>query len=358
MLRGVVKNITEYGAFVDLGGIDGLLHITDMSWGRISHPNEVLKVGDEIEVAVLKYDQATAKVALGMKQLQPDPWLEVSQKYTPGDRVQGKVVNITDYGVFVELGNGIEGLVHVSELTWSKKAKHPSKVVKLGTLIDAVVLDVDANNHRISLGMKQLEPNPWDNLIVKYPPGTKVHGVVRNITDFGIFVGMEGEEIDGLIHVSDLSWNKDSKHPSELFQKGQEVDAVVLTVDKANERFALGLKQLSDDPWSVLLQKHPVGSVATGVVTQIDPKGLLLNLGDGVVGFIANADLSARGKIVAKDNFKEGDEVTAQVKKHDDRDRRVILSIKNHQKNLEKEDMKEFLAKQGDATVRLEDIMK
>ncbi len=358
VLKGCVKNITEYGAFVDLGGIDGLLHITDMSWGRISHPSEVIKVGDEIDVAVLKYDAANAKVALGLKQLQPDPWQDVPEKFKVGDRLNGKVVNVTDYGVFIEVAEGIEGLVHISELTWSKKVKHPSKIVKVGTVIEAVVLDVDSTNHRISLGMKQLEPNPWDNLVVKYPAGTKVHGVVRNITDFGIFVGIEGEEIDGLVHISDISWEKSGTHPSETFQKGQEVDAIVLSVDKSNERFALGIKQVNDDPWNVILRKYPLGAVAKGVVSLIDTKGVVLNIEEGVTGFISNTDLSARGKVVAKDTFKEGDEISAQVKKHDDHERRLILSVKAYQKIMEKEDMKDFLSKQGDATVRLQDIMK
>lgn len=358
ILKGTVKNITEYGAFVDLGGIDGLLHITDMSWGRINHPSEVIKVGDEIDVAVLKYDAPNAKVALGLKQLQADPWQQVSDKFKVADHIKGKVVNVTDYGVFVELADGIEGLVHISELTWSKKIKHPSKIVKGGSVIEAVVLDVDPSNHRISLGMKQLEANPWDNLVVKYPPGTKIHGTVRNITDFGIFVGIEGEEIDGLVHVSDLSWEKSGKHPSEIFQKGQEVSALVLTVDKINERFALGIKQINDDPWNVILRKYPIGSVAKGVVSQIDTKGILLNIEEGLTGFVSNTDLSARGKIVAKDSFKEGDEVSAQVKKHDEHERRLVLSIKAYQKIMEKEDMNDFLSKQGDATVRLQDIMK
>lgn len=358
ILKGTVKNITEYGAFVDLGGIDGLLHITDISWGRINHPSEVLKVGEEVDVIVMKYDVDNSKVALGMKQLKVDPWKEKAHQFHSGDKVQGKIVNVTDYGVFVELSDGIEGLVHVSELSWSKKQKHPSKMVKVGDAIDAVVLDVDIGNHRISLGIKQLEPNPWDNLIMKYPVGTKVKGVIRNITDFGLFVGLDGEEIDGLVHISDISWEKDGKHPSEAYQKGQEIETTVLQVDKENERFSLGIKQLIEDPWSKLAQKYHVGAIVTGVVTQIDPKGLILNLPDNVPGFIANVDLSARGKIVAKDTFKEGDEITAQVKKLEEREHRVVLSVKNYQKVMEKQDMKEFMSRQGDAKVQLGDIMK
>lgn len=358
VLKGTVKNITEYGAFVDLGGIDGLLHITDMSWGRIGHPNEVMKVAEEIDVVVLKYDHDNAKVALGYKQLLPDPWQEVNTKFTPGERVKGKVVNVADYGVFVEIESGIEGLVHVSDLTWSKKNKHPSKIVKPGDVVEAVILDIDVTNRRMALGLKQLESNPWDHLVDKYPSGTKVKGVIRNITDFGLFVGIEGEDIDGLVHISDMSWDKNVKHPSEIFQKGQEVEAVVLNVDKGAERFALGLKQLASNPWADALRKYSLGAVAKGTVAQIQPKGVLVNLEDGVQGFIANSELSASGKVVAKDVFKEGDEINAQVKKHDEGERQIILSIKSYQKGMEKENMKDFLNKQGDSSVRLQDVMK
>jgi len=358
ILKGTVKNITEYGAFVDLGGIDGLLHITDISWGRINHPSEVLKVGEEVDVIVMKYDVENGKVALGMKQLKADPWKEKAHNFHAGEKVQGKIVNVTDYGVFVELSDGIEGLVHVSELSWSKKQKHPSKIVKVGDNIEAVVLDVDISNHRISLGIKQLEPNPWDNLIMKYPSGTKIKGVIRNITDFGLFIGIEGEDIDGLVHISDISWDKTEKHLSEMYQKGQELEATVLQVDKENERFSLGIKQLMDDPWGQIAKKYHVGAIATGTVTQVDAKGVMITLPDNISGFIANADLSARGKIVAKDTFKEGDEITAQVKKLEERDHRVILSVKNYQKAMEKQDMKDFMARQGDSKVQLGDIMK
>lgn len=358
VLKGTVKNITEYGAFVDLGGIDGLLHITDMSWGRIGHPNEVMKVAEEIDVVVLKYDHDNAKVALGYKQLLPDPWQEVNTKFTPGERVKGKVVNVADYGVFVEIESGVEGLVHVSDLTWSKKNKHPSKIVKPGDVVEAVILDIDVANRRMALGLKQLESNPWDHLVDKYPSGTKVKGVIRNITDFGLFVGIEGEDIDGLVHISDMSWDKNVKHPSELFQKGQEVEAVVINVDKGAERFALGLKQLASNPWADALRKYSLGSVAKGTVAQIQPKGVLVNLDDGIQGFIANSELSASGKVVAKDVFKEGDEINAQVKKHDEGERQIILSIKSYQKGMEKENMKDFLNKQGDSSVRLQDVMK
>ncbi|MBI4411298.1 MAG: 30S ribosomal protein S1 [Deltaproteobacteria bacterium] len=358
VVKGVVKNLTEYGAFVDLGGIDGLLHITDMSWGRAGHPNEIFSVGDEIDVVVLKYDPKTEKVSLGYKQLKPDPWKEVREKYIPGEKLQGKVVNITDYGIFVELAEGIEGLVHISELSWSKKMKHPSKMVKQGDIIEAVVLDVDPDNRRISLGTKQLEPNPWDGLVGKYPAGTVVQGTVRNITDFGVFVGIEGEEIDGLVHVSDLTWEKNGKHPSELFKKGDTVSAIVLTVDKANERFALGIKQLSDDPRANIARKYKTGAVISGVVGQVTDRGIFVTLEDDIPGFIANSELSLHGKDTGAERPKEGDPVTAVVKKLDSKDNRVLLSVKAHEKALEKEHMKEFLSQQGDSSVKLQDIAK
>jgi len=358
IVNGIVKNITEYGAFVDLGGIDGLLHITDMSWSRAGHPSEFFKVGDEIEVVILKYDPKNEKVSLGYKQLKPDPWKELSDSFKAGERVKGKVVNITDFGVFIELAEGIEGLVHVSELSWSKKLKHPSKIVNQGDTIEAVVLDVDAENRRISLGMKQLEPNPWNALVEKYPPGTKLHGTVRNVTDFGVFVGIEGEDIDGLVHISDLSWDKNVGHPSELYKKGDEVDVVVVTIDKESERFSLGIKQLADDPWAKIANKYKVGSQAKGVISEVSDKGLTLKLEDDVPAFIAKGDLSSQGKVVPKDKFKEGEEITAQVKKLDSKEKRVLLSIKGFEKFQEKEHMKEFMDKQGEPTVKLQDIAK
>lgn len=358
VVKGIVKNITEYGAFVDLGGIDGLLHITDLSWGRVGHPSEILNVGDEIEVVVLKYDSGSEKVSLGYKQLKNDPWKEASGKFNLGDRLKGKVVNVTDYGVFVELAEGIEGLVHVSELTWNKKLRHPSKIVKQGDMIEAVVLDLDLANRRISLGVKQLEPSPWIGLKERFPVGTKVKGVIRNITDFGIFVGMEGEEIDGLVHVSDISWDKNIKHPSELYQKGQELEVVVLSVDKDNERFALGIKQLNDDPWGAARKKFPEGSSATGTIAEIQAKGVVINLEGGVPAYLANTDFSPQSPKEPIEAYKVGDEVTAQVKKIDDRGHRMVLSVKAYEKVQEKQAVSEFHAQQGDARVKLKDAMK
>ncbi|MBX7149959.1 30S ribosomal protein S1 [bacterium] len=358
IVKGIVKNITDYGAFIDLGGIDGLLHITDISWGRVNHPSEVLKMGDEIEVAILKYDSDNEKVSLGLKQLQPDPWKDVDKQFTPGERVNGKIVNVTDYGVFVELAAGIEGLVHVSELTWSKKVKHPSKLVKVGDTVEAVILDVDGGNRRISLGVKQLEANPWNGLAERYTPGTKVKGTIRNITDFGVFLGIEGEDIDGLIHISDLTWDRDLKHPSDKFQKGQELEAIVLSVDKDNERFALGLKQLSDDPREATTRKFGVGRDVTGKVTDVDAKGVTVELEDGMQGHIGLSDLSAHERVDPKDKFKVGDTISAKVKKFDDRNNKVLLSVKAYEKDQEKANMRDFHAQQGDATVKLFDTLK
>lgn len=358
VVKGFVKNITDYGAFVDLGGIDGLLHITDLSWGRVSHPSEVIKMGDEIEVVVLKYDKEQGKVSLGYKQLQSDPWEDVEQKFTVGQNVSGKVVNIADYGVFIELTDGIEGLVHISELTWNKKIKHPSKIVKEGDEVEAVILDLDPKNRRISLGVKQLEPNPWNGLIERFPIDTRVKGVVRNITDFGVFVGIEGEEIDGLVHISDLTWDKNVKHPSDLYKKGDEIEAIVLSVDKNNERFSLGVKQLSDDPLDVLRNKYQVGSIVKGKVSEFQARGVLLILDEDVVGYISNIDLSAHEKVVAKEHFKEGDEIEGMVKKFDEREKRVVLSVKAMEKAEEKKSLKEFKSKQGDVAVTLKDALK
>lgn len=357
IVRGTVKNITDYGAFIDLGGIDGLLHITDLTWGRVNHPNEILKVNDEIDVVVLKYDSKAEKVSLGFKQLQEDPWTKVGNRYSVGEKLKGKIVSITDYGVFMELDSGVEGLIHVSELSWSKKVKHPSKMFKIGDDVEAIVLDVDVANRKIALGLKQLEPNPWDVLHQKYPVGSKVSGKVRNITDFGIFVGIDDGEIDGLIHVSDISWDKNFEWPSEQFKKGQDIEALVLNIDKDNRKFALGYKQLSDDPYAVMMRKYPLGKELTGKVVSVAEKGLDLQIEDGVVAYLPFAETGI-GKSEVKTKFNKDDEVSAQVKKYDEKDRKMIVSIKMLSKRQEKENMKEFLKKQGDASVTLKDIMK
>ena len=262
IVDGVIKNLTDYGAFIDLGGIDGLLHVTDMSWGRVNHPSELFQVGDEIKVKVLKFDAESERVSLGLKQIQPDPWIDASMRYPLGKRIQGRVVSLAEYGAFIELEPGIEGLIHVSEMSWTKRIKHPSKVVAVGDEVEAVVLDVDERDRKISLGMKQIEPNPWSLIEEKYPVNTRVSGQIRNITNFGIFVGLE-EGIDGLVHVSDISWTEQIKHPSEKFNKGDTVEAIVLKIDKENEKFSLGIKQLEANPWNEILKKYPVGNEIT-----------------------------------------------------------------------------------------------
>ena len=285
VLRGVVKNITDYGAFIDLGGIDGLLHITDMSWGRVSHPSELFKVNDEIDVVVLKYDPATERVSLGHKQLMNDPWSNVIERYPVGARMSGKVVSLTDYGAFVELEPGVEGLIHVSEMSWSKRVKHPSKILNVGDSVDAMVLGVDPGARRISLGLKQVESNPWHELSEKYPIGTTITGKVRNLTEFGAFVEVE-EGIDGLIHISDMSWSKRLKHPSEVLKKGDTVEAMVLNIDAENQRLSLGLKQLQTDVWDEFFQQHHMGDVVEGKVVRLTNFGAFVELAEGIEGLI------------------------------------------------------------------------
>jgi small subunit ribosomal protein S1 len=327
ILDGVIKNLTDYGAFIDLGGIDGLLHITDMSWGRINHPGELFTVGDEIKVKILKFDPESERVSLGLKQIQPDPWVDAALRYPLGKRLEGKVVSLTDYGAFVELEAGIEGLVHVSEMSWTKRIKHPSKVVSTGDDVEAVVLDVDEKNRKISLGMKQTEENPWTLIEEQYPVGTKVSGTVRNITNFGVFIGLD-EGIDGLVHVSDISWTEQIKHPSERFEKGDEVNAVVLKIDKDNEKFSLGIKQLEVNPWESISKKFGVGSEVTGPVTSVTDFGVFVRLEDGIDGLVYSSELAAERIENPSEVFKPGQEVTALVVKVEPEEQKVSLSIR------------------------------
>lgn len=327
VMVGVVKNLTDYGAFVDLGGIDGLLHITDMSWGRVNHPSEMFNIGDEIKVKILKFDADSERVSLGYKQITEDPWTTAAEKYPVGKKVHGKVVSLTDYGSFIELEPGIEGLVHVSEMSWTKRVKHPSKLVNVGDPVDAIVLDIDLPQKRISLGMKQVEPNPWDMLKDQYPVGAVIRGVVRNITDFGIFVGVE-EGIDGLVHVSDLSWTHRVKHPSELFKKGDEVEAVVLNIDSENERFSLGIKQLTDDPWDNLPRNYPRGTKVTGKVMKVTDYGAFVEIEPGIDGLVHISELSEDRVDKATDVLKPGDDVDVMVLDVDPGERRISLSLK------------------------------
>ena len=327
VLMGTVKNITEYGAFVDLGGIDGLLHITDMSWGRINHPSEVLNVGDEIKVMVLKFDRETERVSLGYKQLKADPWTTATIKYPVGARVKGKVVSLTDYGAFVELEEGVEGLIHVSEMSWSKKVKHPSKILTVGQEVECQVLGIDQEAHRISLGLKQTEPNPWEQLVEKYPVGSKIKGKVRNLTEFGAFVEVE-EGIDGLIHISDLSWTKRVKHPSEVLKKGDVVEAVVLNIDAENQRLSLGLKQLATDIWDEFFAHHKVGDIVEGKIVRMTNFGAFVELHEGIEGLVHVSELDEKRIEKPEEQFKVGDAFPMKIIKINEGEKKIGLSIK------------------------------
>jgi small subunit ribosomal protein S1 len=322
IIDGTVKNITDYGAFIDLGGIDGLLHITDMSWGRINHPSEMFEVGDEVQVRILKFDAETQRVSLGYKQLKEDPWNHVGEKFPIGSVVKGKVVSMPDYGVFIELEEGIEGLVHISEMTWNKRVKHPSKLVEMQAEVEAVVLDIDLENKRISLGMKQLQENPWDVLEGKYPVGSIIAGKVRNITDFGIFVGIE-EGIDGLVHISDLSWSQRIKHPSDRYKKGDDVEAKVLKIDKVNERFSLGIKQLGEDPWRSVQSRYFLSQVLEGKIVHHADFGLFVELEEGVEGLVHVSELS---EALGADSYAVGNKVRVEIISIDPHEQKIGLS--------------------------------
>jgi small subunit ribosomal protein S1 len=328
ILLGIVKNLTEYGAFVDLGGIDGLLHITDMSWGRINHPSEMFNIGDEIKVKVLKFDADSERVSLGYKQITEDPWANAADKYPVGKQVEGKVVRLEEYGAFIEIEPGVEGLVHITQMSWKKRVKHPSKIVEIGQDVSAVVLDIDLSQaqKRISLGMKQCETNPWTLLSERYPVGAVLKGQVRNIADFGIFVGVE-DGIDGLVHVSDLSWTYRVKHPSEFYSKGDEVEAVVLNIDVENERFSLGIKQLTDDPWSILPRRFPRGSKVEGRVLKVTDAGIRVELEPGIDGVCSFSEAGEQ-KNEAKKKYQVGDTIEVVVIDLDSMERRISLSIK------------------------------
>ncbi|SOD02674.1 SSU ribosomal protein S1P [bacterium JGI 053] len=323
---GVVKNITDFGAFIDLGGMDGLLHITDMSWGRVGHPSEVVQIGAELEVKVLDIDWERERLSLGLKQLQEYPWKDVEKKYPVGARVRGKVVSITNYGAFVELEKGVEGLVHISEMSWTRNVRHPSKIVSLGDEIEAVILKVDPEGEKISLGMKQIEEDPWHALPVKYPVGTRLSGKVRNLTSFGAFVEIE-PGIDGLVHISDMSWTKRIQHPSEVVKKGDDVDVVILGVDAENKRISLGLKQTQDDPWEHLADQFHAGQEINGKVTRLQDKGVAVDLGDDVEGFVPVSQLGVTGLQNPADVFIEGDDLEMRVTEVDAGNRRIVLEV-------------------------------
>ncbi|GAB4163942.1 MAG: 30S ribosomal protein S1 [Geothermobacteraceae bacterium] len=357
VMEGVVKNLTDYGAFIDLGGIDGLLHITDMSWGRVNHPSDILAVGDKINVKVLKYDQEKERVSLGLKQISPDPWLAVSDKYEIGNKVTGKVVSLTDYGAFVELEEGVEGLIHVSEMSWTKRIKHPNKILNIGDEVESVVLAVDTENRRISLGLKQVEPNPWDVVGEKFPAGTIIEGQVKNITDFGIFVGVD-EGIDGLVHISDLSWTKRVKHPSELYKKGDVVKAVVLNIDRDNERFSLGIKQLVPDPWSEIPRRYAPGTIVRGQVTSVTDFGIFLELEEGIEGLIHVSEISHEKIDTPKSFAQVGDELEACVLNVDTEDRKIALSIRQLDEQKQKAEINKMIGAQKSATSNLGELLQ
>jgi small subunit ribosomal protein S1 len=358
ILEGIVKNITDYGAFVDLGGIDGLLHVTDMSWGRVNKPADVVNVGDKCRVVVLKYDPERGRVSLGMKQIMPDPWASVAERYPVGSRISGKVVSLADYGAFVELEAGIEGLVHVSEMSWTKRVTHPSKVVEVGTEVGVVVLDVDTANRRISLGLKQAEPNPWELVRVNHPIGSRIKGAVKNITDFGVFIGVE-DGIDGLVHISDLHWTKKVRHPSDMFNKGDEVEAVVLGIDVDNERVSLGVKQLANDPWSGIEMRYPIGQRINGTITSVTDFGVFVEIEEGIEGLIHVSQLSTERVDRPQEDFQNGQKIEAEVTSIDTKDRKIALSIKALRKSEEREEIESYLEKEREGgRFSFEDILK
>ncbi|MFL5304622.1 MAG: 30S ribosomal protein S1 [Polyangia bacterium] len=357
IVEGIVKNLTEYGAFIDLGGIDGLLHITDMSWGRVTHPSELFQVGDHVRVKVLKFNAETERVSLGLKQISEDPWTHAQEKYPPGTVVRGKVVSLKDYGAFIELEQGIEGLVHISEMSWTRRVKHPSKVVAVGDTVEAVVLDIDPRQNRISLGIKQLEPNPFASLKEKYPPGTVVKGVIRNIADFGIFVEIE-DGIDGLVHVSDLSWTQRVKHPSELYQKGDEVEAVVLNIDFDGEKpkVSLGIKQLVPDPWDRIPYDYPIGKIVEAKVIKVLDFGAFVEIERGVEGLIHVSEFSEDRVEDPKAFVKPGQTLKAEIIGVDTAERKIGLSFRGATRQEELADAQGFSG--GAPTATLGDVMR
>jgi small subunit ribosomal protein S1 len=357
VVKGTVTNITDYGLFIDLGGMDGLCHITDLSWGRVSHPSKLFKVSDEIDVKILKYDKESDRVSLGIKQLRPDPWATVTERYPVGSNTVGKVVSITDYGVFVEIEEGVEGLIHISEMTWSKKPRHPSKLVAVGDDIEVMVLNIETETKRISLGMKQLQPNPWDLVSENYPVGSIIEGKIKNITDFGIFIGIE-EGIDGLIHVSDLSWTERIKHPTEKYAKGDTIQAVVLKIDRENERFSLGIKQLEPDPWQAALNNYPSGAIVEGKITNVTDFGIFVQLEEGVEGLVHVSEISKEKINTPVGMYNVGDNLKVMVINVSSKDRKIGLSIKALEGPDEEGSMADYKKKQATGPSTIGDLLK
>ena len=356
VVKGIVKNLTDYGAFLDLGGVDGLLHITDMAWKRVKHPSEIVAIGDEIEVRVLKFDKEKTRVSLGLKQLDDDPWRDINRRYPESTRIFGKVTNIADYGCFVEIEEGIEGLVHVSEMDWTNKNVNPAKIVSLGDEVEVMILDIDEERRRISLGMKQCKANPWDDFASNHDKGSEVTGTIKSITDFGIFVGLDGG-IDGLVHLSDLSWNDTGEEAVRNYKKGDELRAMVLSVDAERERISLGVKQMEKDPFSVFFAEHPKGSIVTGTVSEVDAKAATIVLAEGVEGILKASEI-ARDRIEdARTVLKEGDQVEAKFIGVDKKSRTINLSIKAKDYEEESEAMQEYSSNES-ASMNLGDILK
>lgn len=356
-VKGIVKNLTDYGAFVDLGGIDGLLHITDMSWKRIKHPSEIINVGDEIDIKVLKFDKERNRVSLGLKQLGSDPWVDIARRYPEGSRLFGKVTNIADYGCFVEIEDGVEGLVHVSEMDWTNKNIHPSKVVQLGDEVEVMVLDIDEERRRISMGMKQCQPNPWEDFAANFNKGDKVSGLIKSITDFGIFIGLDGG-IDGLVHLSDISWNIPGEEAIRNYKKGEELETVVLSVDPERERISLGVKQLEKNPFSNYVAEHAKGSIVHGIVKEIDAKGAVIELEEGVEGYLRASDITRDRIEDARTVMNVGDEVEAKFVGVDRKNRTITLSVKAKDDDDEAAALHDYSSSGDSMKTTLGDIFK
>jgi small subunit ribosomal protein S1 len=355
--KGIVKNITDFGAFIDLGGVDGLLHITDMSWGRVNHPSELVALGEEVEVKILDFDDGKTRISLGMKQLTDHPWKDIEQKYPESHKVRGKIVNITDYGAFMELEEGIEGLIHISEMSWTRHIKHPSKIVEIGEVVEAVVLKVDKENEKISLGLKQIEPDPWEKLEEEFPIDSRVKGKIRNLAAFGAFVEIR-EGIDGLIHISDMSWTKKVNHPGEFVKKGDTVEAVLLDIDKGKRRISLGLKQLTPDPWPELEKEYGVGQNTNGKIVRLMDRGIIVELPKKVEGFVPISQLGQPGIKKPSDHFKIGDDIPLGVTEFDRENKKISLSVDAYFANREEHEFKEWQAKQGDGTTTIGQVVE
>ncbi|HEX7401212.1 MAG TPA: 30S ribosomal protein S1 [candidate division Zixibacteria bacterium] len=355
--EGVVKNITDFGVFIDLGGVDGLLHITDMSWGRISHPSELVALGDKINVKIIDFDTNTGRISLGMKQLTPYPWENIQERYPVGKKIKGKVVSLTDYGAFVELERGVEGLIHISEMSWTQHIKHPSRLMAIGDTVEAMVLSVDKDNEKISLGIKQLEPDPWANIEQKYRSGPRVTGKVRNLTAFGAFIELE-EGIDGLVHISDMSWTKRIQHPSEVMKKGDRVEVVVLNVDRENRRISLGYKQIKDDPWPELSRRYAVGSETSGNILRLLDRGVIVDLGEEVEGFVPTIHMGKPEISKPADAFNEGDVLPLKVMEFDHPGKKIVLSVEAYYRTREKKELDDFLGQHPTKTQKVEEIVE